>query len=64
MRFTAVTETAGIVHDHTPIEPRFDKGDTIIRDPGVPVLLRNDTNNGYHWLKVTLEGSNRCTEMV
>ena len=24
--------------------------------PGVPVLLRNDTDNGNHWLKVTLDG--------
>jgi hypothetical protein len=24
-------------------------------DPGTPVLLRNDTNNGNHWLQVTLD---------
>ncbi|MCL0029312.1 FG-GAP-like repeat-containing protein [Dehalococcoidia bacterium] len=27
------------------------------RSPAAPVLLRNDTINGNHWLKVTLEGS-------
>ena len=27
-----------------------------IRNPGAPVPLRNDTLNGNHWLKVTLEG--------
>ena len=25
-------------------------------DPGAPALLRNDTDNGNHWLKVTLDG--------
>ena len=25
--------------------------------PGTPVLLRNDTNNGNHWLQVTLNGA-------
>ncbi len=28
-----------------------------VRTPGAPVLLRNDTVNGNHWLKVTLEGT-------
>ena len=28
-----------------------------IRNPGAPTLLRNDTLNGNHWLKVTLEGT-------
>ena len=32
-------------------------GATSIRNPGAPVLLRNDTVNGNHWLKVTLEGT-------
>ena len=32
-------------------------GTTSIRNPGAPALLRNDTLNGNHWLKVTLEGS-------
>lgn len=27
-----------------------------VRQPGSPVLLRNDTSNENHWLKVTLEG--------
>ena len=31
-------------------------GGSDLRRPGRPVLLRNDTGNGYHWLKVTLEG--------
>ena len=33
-------------------------GDTEFREvaPGIPTLLRNDTNNGNHWLKVTLDG--------
>ena len=28
-----------------------------VRSPGAPTLLRNDTPNGNHWLKVTLEGT-------
>ena len=28
-----------------------------VRSPGAPALLRNDTPNGNHWLKVTLEGT-------
>ena len=32
-------------------------GTTPIRNPVAPALLRNDTLNGNHWLKVTLEGS-------
>jgi uncharacterized membrane protein YraQ (UPF0718 family) len=32
------------------------EGDTSIRKPGAPVLLRNDTVNENHWLKVTLDG--------
>ena len=31
-------------------------GTTSIRKPGAPALLRNDTLNENHWLKVTLEG--------
>ena len=31
-------------------------GTSPIRNPGAPTLLRNDTLNGNHWLKVTLEG--------
>ena len=31
-------------------------GETISHEPGAPVLLRNDTDNGNHWLKVTLDG--------
>ena len=27
------------------------------RDPGTPVLLRNDSQNENHWLKVTLDGT-------
>ncbi|HJO83104.1 MAG TPA: FG-GAP-like repeat-containing protein [SAR202 cluster bacterium] len=32
-------------------------GSVFIRNPGEPVLLRNDTSTGNHWLKVTLEGA-------
>ena len=28
-----------------------------VRSPGVPVLLRNDTPTGNHWIKVTLVGT-------
>ena len=31
-------------------------GATSTRNPGAPALLRNDTLNGNHWLKITLEG--------
>ena len=31
-------------------------GEFLAARPGVPVLLRNDTDNGNHWLKVTLDG--------
>lgn len=31
-------------------------GDGSTRSPGTPSLLRNDTANGNHWLRVTLEG--------
>ena len=31
-------------------------GITSTRNPGAPALLRNDTLNGNHWLKITLEG--------
>ncbi len=32
-------------------------GTVSIGNPGAPALLRNDTLNGNHWLKVTLEGT-------
>ena len=32
-------------------------GDTSVRSPGSPTLLRNDTPSGNHWVKVTLEGT-------
>ena len=31
-------------------------GRFLAREPGIPALLRNDTENGNHWLKVTLQG--------
>ncbi len=33
------------------------EGGKAVRVPGAPTLLRNDTQTGNHWLKVTLEGA-------
>ena len=38
-------------NQHLTVEGSFE-----FHDPAAPTLLRNDTGNGNHWLKVTLDG--------